>query len=82
MHRRLTNRINRYGVLAVTSDRHHSQPANREDALTRLTGLVRTALKPRRKRKRTRPARASKQRRPDSKRKRGERKKLRDKIRE
>lgn len=77
---RLATRINRDGVLRVTSQSERSQLANRDRALARMEELVREALVERVKRKRTRPTRAQKQRRLEEKKRRGETKKLRGKI--
>ena len=78
--RRLATRINRDGVLRVTSQSERSQLANRDRALARMEELVREALVERVKRKRTRPTRAQKQRRLEEKKRRGETKKLRGKF--
>lgn len=78
--RRLATRINRDGILRVTSQSERSQLANRDRALARMEELVREALVERVKRKRTRPTRAQKQRRLEEKKRRGETKKLRGKI--
>ena len=77
---RLATRINRDGILRVTSQSERSQLANRDRALARMEELVREALVERVKRKRTRPTRAQKQRRLEEKKRRGETKKLRGKI--
>ena len=77
---RLATRINRDGVLRVTSQSERSQLANRDKALARMEELVREALVERVKRKRTRPTRAQKQRRLEEKKRRGETKKLRGKV--
>jgi ribosome-associated protein len=54
-------------VLVITSDTHRSQERNRAEALSRLTALLkRAAIRPK-KRIATRPTKASKQRRLDSK---------------
>ena len=76
----LATRINRDGILRVTSQSERSQLANRDRALARMEELVREALVERVKRKRTRPTRAQKQRRLEEKKRRGETKKLRGKI--
>jgi ribosome-associated protein len=74
---RLSGRINREGVLQVSSQQHRSQTMNREETLQRFIDLVRGALQPRPRRKRTRPPRSAAERRITSKKKRGERKKER-----
>ncbi len=59
----LATRIGRDGMLRVVSWRHRTQLANRRDALARFTGLLAEALRPRLRRKPTRPSRASRERR-------------------
>lgn len=73
----LATRINRQGVLRVTSQSERSQLANRDRALARLEELLHDALRPRTKRKRTRVTRAQKEKRLEAKKRHGEKKKLR-----
>ena len=65
-------RASREGVLIITAHRFRSQELNRRDAIERLTALVREAAVPPKRRRPTRPTRASRQRRLESKRRRGE----------
>ncbi len=65
------------GVLVIRAERHRTQERNREDARARLAELVREALHVPKKRIATKPSRAAKARRIDSKVKRGSVKKLR-----
>ncbi|MCC7252970.1 alternative ribosome rescue aminoacyl-tRNA hydrolase ArfB [Hyphomicrobium sp.] len=65
------------GVLVIRAERHRTQERNREDARARLADLVREALYVPKKRVATKPSRAAKARRVDSKVKRGSVKKLR-----
>ncbi len=51
------------GVIVISARRFRSQAANREDALDRLVALLRRAATPERRRKPTRPSRASIERR-------------------
>jgi ribosome-associated protein len=76
----LKTRINKEGVLRVSSSKHRSQRANREAAIERFCLLLREALKERKKRKKSLVSRSQKQRRLDQKKKRGERKKFRAKV--
>tara|TARA_B100000029_G_C17164446_1_gene810871 strand:+ start:275 stop:694 length:420 start_codon:yes stop_codon:yes gene_type:complete len=69
---KLATRITKAGMLRVTSQRHRTQAANRNAAMERFVDLLREATRPARKRKPTKPTRASNQRRLDSKKKRGE----------
>ena len=65
------------GVLVITANRFRSQERNREDARERLVNLIhKAAVLPKRRRK-TRPGKAAKQRRLDAKKMRGGIKKMR-----
>ncbi len=64
-------RLTRDGVLVITAQRFRTQERNRSDALARLVQLIRDAAVPPKPRKATRPPRAAKKRRLESKRKRG-----------
>ena len=77
---RLAGRINREGVLRVTSQSERSQIMNRDRAVARLHELLNDALIERAPRKRTRVPRASKEKRVDEKKRRGEKKRLRGTI--
>jgi ribosome-associated protein len=72
-------RITADGVVIIKAQNHRTQEKNRAEALSRLADLVRGALRAPRKRIPTRPGRAAKERRLDSKKKRGSLKKLRGK---
>ncbi len=74
---RLATRINRDGVLRIVSSRHRSQTANRRAVFERFTELLADALRPRTPRKKTRPSRASNERRLATKRLQGQRKRER-----
>lgn len=72
-------RITSDGVVVIKAQNHRTQDKNRNEAFTRLTGLIQSVLKQRRKRIPTRPSRAAKKRRMESKKQRGSLKKLRAK---
>lgn len=76
----LSTRINKQGVLRVTSSKHRSQRANRETVVDRFTTLLRQALTPRKKRRKTVVSRSQKQNRLKEKKKRGETKRLRSRV--
>jgi ribosome-associated protein len=65
------------GDLVITSQAHRSQERNREDALAKLVDLLRKAAARPKKRIATRPTKASKTRRLDSKTKHAQTKNLR-----
>jgi ribosome-associated protein len=74
---RLAGRINKEGVLRVTSQAERSQLANRDRALARLEEILDDALAEEKPRRKTRPSRASKQARLEAKKRRSETKRLR-----
>jgi ribosome-associated protein len=70
------------GVLVIDARRYRTQHQNREDARNRLAALIRTALVKPKKRRKTRPTAASKERRIELKRHRSEAKRRRGSVRE
>ena len=72
-------RITSEGVVVIKAQNHRSQEKNRTEALSRLADLVRNALQAPRRRIPTRPGKAVKEKRLDSKKRRGSLKKLRGK---
>jgi ribosome-associated protein len=74
---RLASRIDREGWIRVVSSARRSQQQNREAAEARLTELVRAALVVQKRRRPTKPTRASKEARIAHKKKRSETKRLR-----
>lgn len=76
--RRLAGRrLTRGDELLLEAHRHRTQEGNRRDALERLAGLIAAASVAPKKRKATRPTRASKERRLESKRRDQRTKRLR-----
>ncbi|TGD73510.1 aminoacyl-tRNA hydrolase [Mangrovimicrobium sediminis] len=73
-------RMTKEGVLVIKAQRFRTQEKNREDALSRLAEIVRAAGVTQKARQATRPSRAAKARRMDSKTRRGAIKALRGKI--
>lgn len=67
---RLTTYLTSDGVMQVSSNEDRSQHRNREHALARLANLVADGLKRRAMRHKTKPSRASKERRLDGKKRR------------
>jgi ribosome-associated protein len=59
------------GAIVITADRFRSQSRNRADALERLAELIIKAATPVKKRHATKPTRASRERRLDEKKRRG-----------
>ena len=77
---RLQNRISSAGILQVTSQKHRTQSANREEAVRKLAALLAEALTEAAPRKKTRMSRAVKEKRLVEKKRIGERKRLRSTI--
>jgi ribosome-associated protein len=79
--RQLTDRrISSEGVVIIKAQRYRSQEKNREDALARLHELIEAAAIKPKTRTATKPTKASKKRRLDSKTQRGQLKSLRGKV--
>jgi ribosome-associated protein len=70
-------RLTRDGVLVITAQNHRTQERNRADALERLAELIRAAAVRPVPRRPTRPTKASRRRRVDEKKRRGNIKALR-----
>jgi ribosome-associated protein len=71
------SRLNKDGVLVLTAQRYRTQERNRQDALDRLSELVREAAMPPKPRRPTRPTMASKRERLETKKRRSGVKNLR-----
>ncbi len=74
------HRLTRDGVLVIKAQQHRSREMNRDEALQRLHALVASAAHVPKARKATRPSRASKRKRLESKIRRGRIKQLRGKF--
>jgi len=70
-------RLTREGVLVITAQQHRTQERNRQDALDRLIELIRQASVRPKLRRPTRPTKASRARRLEGKKRRGDIKALR-----
>lgn len=73
-------RITRDGVVIIKAQSHRTQERNRAEALARLKALIKSVMYAPKKRIATRPSKGAKQRRLDSKKKRGRHKALRGKV--
>lgn len=69
---KLANRINNEDELVLMSEEERSQPQNREIAIARLQSLIIASLRVPKKRRPTRPTKASKLRRIESKKQRSQ----------
>lgn len=74
------HRITAEGVVIIKAQESSSQERNREAALARLEALLRSVSTSAKKRRPTKPTRASQQRRMESKKKRGATKALRGRV--
>ena len=77
---KLANKITDEGFLLVKSQTERSQLGNKEEVIRKINTLVNHALIRPKKRKPTRPSKAAKEKRIESKKKKGEIKELRKRI--
>ncbi len=63
-------RVTADGMLIIEAKRYRTQSRNRDDAMDRLVALIKRATKPPKQRVKTKPTRASKERRLEAKRRR------------
>lgn len=75
------SRVTDEGIIVVDAREHRTQSQNREEARERLVALIRRALVRPKRRRKTRPSRASQQRRVDVKKRHGETKRARARFR-
>ena len=73
-------RITKEGVIVIKSQQHRSQEQNRDEALERLTELIKSANVIQKKRIATKPTKGSVNRRLQSKKKHAGKKRLRGKV--
>lgn len=73
-------RISDEGILTIKAQQYRTQERNREDALERLSTLIRSVAIPRKVRRPTKPTKSSQKRRLESKKKQGRLKTLRGTI--
>lgn len=64
------SRMTKDGVLVIRADRHRTQDMNRQDARDRLIEMIREAAVPPKPRIKTKPTKASRERRVDAKKRR------------
>lgn len=73
-------RISDEGTIIIKAQKFRSQQKNREEALSRLRVLIKSATFTPKSRRQTKPSRAAKSRRTDAKTKRGKIKNMRKKV--
>ena len=76
------NRATEEGVIIIEASRYRTQQRNRTDAMDRLIALVRNASVCPKRRRKTKPTAASRRKRLDDKRRRGQTKRLRGPLKE
>lgn len=74
------SRITQDGVIVIKAQQYRTQEQNRDDALTRLADLVRSAVRVEKARRATRPTRSSQRKRIEKKKQRGNIKAMRGKV--
>ena len=74
------HRVSQDGVITIKAQQHRTQERNREDALERLSLLIKSVAIPRKTRRATKPTKGSQTRRIESKKKQGRLKALRGTI--
>ncbi|MBT9311789.1 alternative ribosome rescue aminoacyl-tRNA hydrolase ArfB [Leptothoe kymatousa] len=72
--------ITKNGIVNIKSQTYRTQLRNKTDALERLQQLIRSAMVVKKKRKPTKPSKAAKKRRLDSKAKRSQKKAMRGRV--
>ena len=82
LYRKLANKINAEGFLQVKSQVHRSQLGNKQEVIEKMNTFIERALKKEKKRVATKPTKNSKEKRIESKKKLGEAKDRRKKIRD
>ena len=81
LNNKLGNRVNNEGYLLVKSQVHRSQLANKEEVISKINELITDALKKQKKRVATKPGKQARERRIEEKKKAGDVKEGRKKIR-
>ena len=75
-------RITADGVLVIKAQEHRTQERNRRAAIQRLTELIQSVLAEKKPRKKTLPSKRAKKKRVDTKRRQGQLKQSRSKVRD
>ncbi len=79
IYRRLAGRINRDGILKVSSDTYRTQGANKEEVVRRFYALLQAAFREQRPRRKTKIPKRTRERRLSAKKRRGRLKQQRNK---
>ena len=74
------SRLTSDGIIIIKAQKFRTQEKNRQDAIDRLVELIKQSTKVQKKRRTTKPSKASKAKRMDSKTKQGKMKQLRKKV--
>ena len=81
LEKKLAGKINADGFLQVRSQVHRSQLANKEEVIRKMHQLIEQGLKKEKKRVATKPSKASKEKRMETKKRQGQIKEGRKKVR-
>ena len=76
----ISNKLDNEGLLHITSEKHRSQFKNKEETQLKLIDVLSKAIKPQKKRLKTKPTKASKEKRLSGKKQRSEIKQSRKKL--
>ncbi len=79
LHQKLANRITKEGLLVVKAQTYRTQLENKADAIKKMNSLIAAALKKKRARIATKPTKAAKQKRIETKKRASEQKQARQK---
>lgn len=74
------HRITKDGVIIIKAQKYRTQEQNREDAIQRLLELIKSVAVVRKVRRATKPSKSARQKRMDSKSRRGKTKSMRGKV--
>ena len=74
------SRVSGEGVIVIKAQNHRTQELNRQDAIDRLQAMIKSAIVIQKKRRPTKPSKASERRRLDNKKRKAMTKSLRKKL--
>ena len=74
------SRVSGEGVIVIKAQNHRTQELNRQDAIDRLQAMIKSAIVIQKKRRPTKPSKASERRRLDNKKRKATTKALRKKL--
>ena len=78
---KLNTKLNKSGELVIASDLYRDQPRNKQDCISKFQAIIKRALSKPKPRKKTKPTKASKEKRKKTNQKHSEKKRLRSRYR-